>query len=76
MSTDFKQKGAKFTGTSYDVTVSVGFDNNDLGIDEVFDGFVTILKGLGWQDLTINQYIKELAEEYKEDEADKEDTQA
>jgi hypothetical protein len=82
MSTEFPTKGAKFTGTSYDVTVSVGFDNNDLGIDEVFSAFISILRGLTWQESTIKQYIIELADEYKEEDlrkqerSDKEDTQA
>ena len=76
MSNRFPTEGSKFTGTSYDVTVSVGFDNNDLGIDQIFGAFFTILKGLTWQESTIKQYIKELAEEYKEDETNKEDIQA
>lgn len=76
MSTDFKQRGAKFTGTSYNTTVAVNFDNDDVGMDEIFGAFFTILRGLTWHESTIKEYIKELAEEYKEDETDKEDTQA
>ena len=76
MATKFPTIGTKFTGTHYDITVSVGFDKNDVGIDEVFEALFTILKGLSWHESTIKQYIKELAEEYKEDETDKEDTQA
>jgi hypothetical protein len=76
MANRFPTEGSKFTGTAYDVTVSVGFDNNDLGIDQIFGAFFTILKGLTWQESTIKQYIKELAEEYNEDETDKEDIQA
>lgn len=80
MSTEFPTKGAKFTGTSYNTTVSVDFDINDVGIDEIFGAFFTILRGLTWHESTIKQYITELADDYKEEllekeRSDKEDSQ-
>jgi hypothetical protein len=81
MSNQFPTKGAKFTGHAYGTTISVDFDSNDVGVDECLSAFISILRGLTWQDSTIKQYIIELADEYKEEDirkqerSDKEDYQ-
>jgi hypothetical protein len=58
------------TGKQYGTTVTIELDHSDTSIDEVMDGFLTIVKGLGYLDTTINQWIKDKSMDIYEDEYD------
>jgi hypothetical protein len=55
-------------GTQYGTTITIEIDHSDTSIDEVMDGFLTIVKGLGYLDSTINEWIKDKSKDIKEDE--------
>lgn len=55
-------------GTQYGTTVTIELDHSDTSIDEVMGGFLTIAKGLGYLDSTINEWIKDKAKEVYDDE--------
>lgn len=55
-------------GTQYGTTITIELDHSDTSIDEVMDGFLTIAKGLGYLDSTINQWIKDKSMDIYEDE--------
>jgi hypothetical protein len=57
-------------GTQYGTTVTIELDHSDTSIDEVMDGFLTIVKGLGYLDTTVNQWIKDKSMDIYEDEYD------
>lgn len=63
---DFSQSTI-LTGKQYGTTVTIELDHSDTSIDEVMDGFLTIVKGLGYLDTTINQWITNKAIEIKEE---------
>ena len=54
-------------GTQYGTTVTIEIDHSDTSIDEVMDGFLTIVKGLGYLDSTINQWIKDKSKDVYDD---------
>jgi len=58
------------TGKQYGTTVTIELDHSDTSIDEVMDGMLTIVKGLGYLDTTINQWIKDKSMDIYEDEYD------
>ena len=55
-------------GTQYGTTVTIELDHSDTSIDEVMDGMLTIVKGLGYLDTTINQWIKDKCTDIYDDE--------
>jgi hypothetical protein len=55
-------------GTQYGTTVTIELDHSDTSIDEVMDGMLTIVKGLGYLDTTINEWIKEKGKDIYDDE--------
>jgi hypothetical protein len=55
-------------GTQYGTTVTIELDHSDTSIDEVMDGMLTIVKGLGYLDTTVNEWIKEKAKDVYDDE--------
>lgn len=55
-------------GTQYGTTITIELDHSDTSIDEVMDGFLTIARGLGYLDSTINEWIKDKSKDIKEDE--------
>lgn len=66
---DFSQPTI-LTGKQYGTTITIELDHSDTSIDEVMDGFLTIAKGLGYLDTTINQWIKDKSMDIYEDEYD------
>jgi hypothetical protein len=58
------------SGKQYGTTVTIELDHSDTSIDEVMDGFLTIVKGLGYLDTTVNQWIKDKSMDIYEDEYD------
>lgn len=64
---DFAQHTV-LTGKQYGTTITIDLDHSDTSIDEVMDGFLTIAKGLGYLDTTINEWIKDKAKDVYEDE--------
>ena len=66
---DFSQPTI-LTGKQYGITVSIEIDHSDTSIDEVMDGFLTIVKGLGYLDSTVNEWIKDKSMDIYEDEHD------
>jgi hypothetical protein len=55
-------------GTQYGTTITIELDHSDTSIDEVMDGFLTIVKGLGYLDSTVNQWIKDKSMDIYDDE--------
>jgi hypothetical protein len=55
-------------GKQYGTTITIELDHSDTSIDEVMDGFLTIVKGLGYLDSTINEWIKEKSKDIYDDE--------
>jgi hypothetical protein len=66
---DFSQPTI-LTGKQYGTTVRIELDHSDTSIDEVMDGMLTIVKGLGYLDGTINEWIKDKSKDIYEDEYD------
>jgi hypothetical protein len=64
---DFSQPTI-LTGKQYGTTVTIEIDHSDTSIDEVMDGMLTIVKGLGYLDTTVNEWIKEKAKDVYDDE--------
>jgi hypothetical protein len=55
-------------GTQYGTTITIELDHSDTSIDEVMDGMLTIVKGLGYLDTTVNEWIKDKAKDVYDDE--------
>lgn len=64
---DFSQPTI-LTGKQYGTTITIELDHSDTSIDEVMNGMLTIVKGLGYLDYTINEWIKDKAKDVYEDE--------
>ncbi len=64
---DFSQPTI-LTGKQYGTTVTIELDHSDTSIDEVMDGMLTIVKGLGYLDTTVNEWIKDKAKDIYDDE--------
>ena len=64
---DFSQPTI-LTGKQYGTTITIELDHSDTSIDEVMDGFLTIVKGLGYLDTTINEWIKDKSKDIYDDE--------
>ncbi len=64
---DFSQPTI-LTGKQYGTTVTIELDHSDTSIDEVMDGMLTIVKGLGYLDTTVNEWIKDKAKDVYDDE--------
>lgn len=60
------RKPAKFTGEMYGTKVTVELDHSDIGMDEMFEAFKTIAAGLGWSEESWKHGIKDLADQYNE----------
>jgi hypothetical protein len=60
-----KTKGTIFIGESYGVRITVEIDRADIGIEDAFNAFRTILTGLSWNKEQIENWIKDKAEELK-----------
>jgi hypothetical protein len=58
------------SGKQYGTTITIELDHSDTSIDEVMDGFLTIVKGLGYLDSTINEWIKDKSNDIYDDEYD------
>jgi len=56
------------TGKQYGTTITIELDHSDTSIDEVMDGMLTIVKGLGYLDTTINEWVKQKAKDVYDDE--------
>ena len=56
------------TGKQYGTTITIELDHSDTSIDEVMDGFLTIAKGLGYLETTINEWIKDKSKDIYEEE--------
>jgi hypothetical protein len=52
---------------TYDLTVTVEHKNDDLTVEDYFEIFNGLLSQIGFQKMTIDQHIIELASELKED---------
>jgi len=55
-------------GTQYGTTVTIELNHSDTSIDEVMDGMLTIVKGLGYLDTTVNEWIKDKCKDIYDDE--------
>jgi hypothetical protein len=55
-------------GTQYGTTITIELDHSDTSIDEVMDGMLTIVYGLGYLPSTINEWIKQKAKDIYDDE--------
>lgn len=64
---DFSQPTI-LTGKQYGTTITIELDHSDTSIDEVMDGMLTIVKGLGYLDTTVNEWIKDKAKDVYDDE--------
>lgn len=64
---DFSQPTI-LTGKQYGTTVTIEIDHSDTSIDEVMDGMLTIVKGLGYLDTTVNEWIKDKCKDIYDDE--------
>jgi hypothetical protein len=64
---DFSQPTI-ITAKQYGKTITIELDHSDTTIDEVFDGFLTILNGLGYLPSTINDYLKDKVVDIYDDE--------
>jgi hypothetical protein len=60
-----KTKGTIFIGESYGVRITIELDRADIDIEDAFNAFKTILTGLSWSNEQIENWIKEKAEELK-----------
>lgn len=56
------------TAKQYGRTITIELDHSDTSIDEVMDGFLTILNGLGYLPATINDYFKDKVKDIYDDE--------
>ena len=63
-----KTKGTIFIGESYGVRITVEIDRADIDIEDAFNAFRTILTGLSWSKEQIENWIKEKAEELKNED--------
>jgi hypothetical protein len=66
-----KTKGTIFIGESYGVRVTIEIDRADIGIEDAFNAFSTILAGLGWSSDQIKSYIMGKAAVLEEEEENK-----
>jgi hypothetical protein len=64
-------KPTTITAQQYGTKVSVELDHSDTDIDELFDAFETICIGLGYHHDTLKQWILDRADEYRDEEFDK-----
>jgi hypothetical protein len=60
-----KTKGTIFIGESYGVRITVELERADIDIEDAFNAFRTILTGLSWSNEQIENWIKDKAEELK-----------
>lgn len=59
------------TAKHYDTKVSVEFEYSDISLDEVMDGFQTLLMGMGFHADGFKQWVIDRADEYDEDDNSK-----
>lgn len=55
------------TAKHYDTKVSVEFEYSDVSLDEVMDGFQTLLMGMGFSADGFKQWVIDRADEYVND---------
>jgi hypothetical protein len=70
MSTEDFKKPATFTAELYDKKVSIEVDHSDLDIFELFEVFHKLTLASGYMDGSWREAVSELAELYKEEDAD------
>jgi len=68
-------KPAKFSGEMYGTKISVEVDHSDISIDEMMNAFETLATGLGYHPDTLREWITQRAEEYKEDDNQRENNE-
>ena len=61
-------KPAIFSAQTYGTKTIVELDHSDLDLDEVMDAFKTLIVGMGYNMDLFNQWVKEMADELREDE--------
>jgi hypothetical protein len=64
-------KPTTITGQQYGTRITVEIDHSDTDIDELFDAFQTICIGLGYHESTLKQWVLDRADEYRDEEFDK-----
>jgi hypothetical protein len=57
-----KLKESKLTITNYGITASVGYDHNDVGLEQWYDAFKGCLVGVGFTEEQLENFILEIAE--------------
>jgi hypothetical protein len=70
MSTEDFKKPATFTAELYDKKVSIEVDHCDMDIFELFEVFHKLTLASGYMDGSWREAVSELAELYKEEDAD------
>ena len=61
------------TAQQYGTKVTVELDHSDTSLDELFDAFQTICIGLGYHQSTWDSQIKDMADELREEELEKDE---
>ena len=56
------------TAKHYDTKVSVEFEYSDVSLDEIMDGFETLLMGMGFRADGFKQWVIDKADEYMDDD--------
>jgi hypothetical protein len=62
------RKPTILTAKHYDIKISVEFEYSDVSLDEVMDGFQTLLLGMGYHTDGFKQWVMERADEYREED--------
>ena len=57
-----KPKESKLTITNYGITASVGFDHNDVSLEQWYDAFKACLLGVGFAEEQLENFVLEIAE--------------
>ena len=55
----------EMTVKAYDTNINIQYNRPDLTVDELFNAFFVIVRGLGWNEDTIREHILDLADEYR-----------
>ncbi len=61
-------KPAIFTAQTYGTKTTVEIDHCDLDLDEVMTAFQTLIIGMGYSNDSLEHWVLEKADEYKENE--------
>ena len=55
----------EMTAKAYDTSITIGYNKPDLTVDELFNVFILIARGMGWNEDTIMEHILDLADDYR-----------